>query len=1305
MSRLSFRSAAVLALVAAGPLAAHYYTSHAGGTEPGVAALASAPDTGRNQGQASPEVTSGSEPISPTAADMKQVAGAAQAAAEDAVRQTICSFLEEYAAAPAGPKPTQAPISWCPVEVANKPVFVLGFLPDPVRTHLELRFDRGIDDLEDAAEAGGWAFDSQWLPWDNRPNSDPGRFGGRLLDSASRKARNQTAGALLFRARSEKPEPPGAGGASPLIVLAVGDTPTGGVSAPQLRSAMSLWRELRGVLANPDELNILGPSFSGSVQSVAAVLPQELRKAGGNASDACGGVALHIASGTITVNEQLKDLKSICSHTDVVSFAMDAAYESEMLEAFLADRSVGRNIAELSEQETVFGEASTGGETEDTTAATGERGNGGKRGRRKENEPVAALSLQFPREISRLREAYEQNSIIGFGSSGDTPRSQLRFATGEEHQGTDSVPVFSDTQSTLSMESEMAEIAATLEEQRISTVLLSATDVFDEIFVARYLQQHAPRVTVIIKDADLLFLRRGQDAGLQNTYVASPYPLIPQNQLWTERQAGRGFLTHQSQGDQGAVTAAFYLLLRGQSKDGVGLDEYRSPFVTGTEFDTHPPLWLSMIGHGQFAPVALVDSDLEDRSAPTLSHGWKAPAKPAENLPAVSAAGGAEAKGVSTDLPLQTKLLVAGIGVLLLWHAAACALARLDRRFAWSYALADAEHHKRRLALQILLSMLAVPALMVLDVPEATNFHVRVGYFSGMVRGLIVCAGLIASYSLVRLCWIRWAFLRWLLRHNRESARKIERWARERSWPMVRKYSWPSEMFYRRRASWQRRKYRAHRTRRALRLLASLFQITRAHALPDADKAAYVKRGDLRLTVVSNLVRTVFLAAGLLVLGGVAWLLCDWTWTFLQPWLPSERVFFFYRSALMIPGVSPTFPLLLLFGAVVWWVHSLLSRLAFFGHRIPRMPNGFVQQHCPDTRALKPVTDLFAGFSWTSLNLFVISVVLVGAVLRMSQSLGPTSLGEGRFDVWVRVFTFAVAVLILHDIAIAGWGWHKLHQHCLMPLKRSTLRWGFSWIQGFSWKRIWTGARVLSPDILFDYLSRMRETNERLAYKDPDMDAAFDELIDSLRKPLSRPSWSESVARKFIALHGFVAKAAEWKLGELAAVWEEDEGPLTGTEPERGLHRLEPVEELKGTARNRALDRMAKEEFVALLYLGYIRMVLIQIRNRVMTAVVCYVLLLWALTSYTWTNHHAIIVAMSALLGVLSVAVIYIYAGMHRDDILSRTTETEPGKLDSEFFEKTIPTIGLPLLSLVATQFPEFSDLIFSFLEPGLRGH
>ena len=65
---------------------------------------------------------------------------------------------------------------------------------------------------------------------------------------------------------------------------------------------------------------------------------------------------------------------------------------------------------------------------------------------------------------------------------------------------------------------------------------------------------------------------------------------------------------------------------------------------------------------------------------------------------------------------------------------------------------------------------------------------------------------------------------------------------------------------------------------------------------------------------------------------------------------------------------------------------------------------------------------------------------------------------------------------------------------------------------------------------------------------------------------------------------------------------------------------------------------MADEEFVALLYLGYIRMVLIQIRNRIVTASFLYVLLLWSLTTYPRMNSHAILLALSTLLAVLALA-------------------------------------------------------------------
>jgi hypothetical protein len=129
---------------------------------------------------------------------------------------------------------------------------------------------------------------------------------------------------------------------------------------------------------------------------------------------------------------------------------------------------------------------------------------------------------------------------------------------------------------------------------------------------------------------------------------------------------------------------------------------------------------------------------------------------------------------------------------------------------------------------------------------------------------------------------------------------------------------------------------------------------------------------------------------------------------------------------------------------------------------------------------------------------------------------------------------------------------------------------------------------------------------------------------------------------------------------------------------------------------------MAMEEFVALLYLGYIRMVLLQIRTRIITATGMYILLLWALTSYPFLNHHSIIIGLTCLLIALATSVIWMYSQMHRDEILSRTTEGTPGKLDTDFFTKILSMVGIPALTLIASQFPEVSNTIFSWLEPGL---
>jgi hypothetical protein len=131
--------------------------------------------------------------------------------------------------------------------------------------------------------------------------------------------------------------------------------------------------------------------------------------------------------------------------------------------------------------------------------------------------------------------------------------------------------------------------------------------------------------------------------------------------------------------------------------------------------------------------------------------------------------------------------------------------------------------------------------------------------------------------------------------------------------------------------------------------------------------------------------------------------------------------------------------------------------------------------------------------------------------------------------------------------------------------------------------------------------------------------------------------------------------------------------------------------------------RSILEEWVALIYVHYIRLILVQIRTRLATAAMLYILIVWAVTSYPFINRHALTIGLSGLLGILAAIVISTYASINRDPILSRTINERPGHLDVDFLWKTASMVGIPILGLLASQFPEVSSFLFSWIEPGLN--
>jgi hypothetical protein len=76
---------------------------------------------------------------------------------------------------------------------------------------------------------------------------------------------------------------------------------------------------------------------------------------------------------------------------------------------------------------------------------------------------------------------------------------------------------------------------------------------------------------------------------------------------------------------------------------------------------------------------------------------------------------------------------------------------------------------------------------------------------------------------------------------------------------------------------------------------------------------------------------------------------------------------------------------------------------------------------------------------------------------------------------------------------------------------------------------------------------------------------------------------------------------------------------------------------------------------------------------------------------------------LAAVFVIFGAAIIVSFAQMDRDAIMSRLSGTDAGKLDWSFYFRVVSFGGLPLLALLASQFPSFGRSLFSWLEPALN--
>jgi hypothetical protein len=127
------------------------------------------------------------------------------------------------------------------------------------------------------------------------------------------------------------------------------------------------------------------------------------------------------------------------------------------------------------------------------------------------------------------------------------------------------------------------------------------------------------------------------------------------------------------------------------------------------------------------------------------------------------------------------------------------------------------------------------------------------------------------------------------------------------------------------------------------------------------------------------------------------------------------------------------------------------------------------------------------------------------------------------------------------------------------------------------------------------------------------------------------------------------------------------------------------------------------EEFVCLIYVGYLQNLLARMRTMVLSIVGVLAGFAFSLAFYPYVPRPTIGISILLLVLVLGSAVALVYAGLERDATLSRITNTEPGKLSLGFWVRYGSFIGVPILGLLVAQFPAITDFVTSWIEPSLN--
>ena len=229
------------------------------------------------------------------------------------------------------------------------------------------------------------------------------------------------------------------------------------------------------------------------------------------------------------------------------------------------------------------------------------------------------LYLYYPRDISAVRSAYQEQSIFAPAPAGTASTAHIVLqpqVSESAHIDTDTIPSFSGANSALAQEAELYGVIDSLKAHGIRFVILRSTSTLDYLFLTRFLHRAYPEAFIVTMGPDILFGREIDTTEFRGIATLSAFPLLPRGQDWTSgndatvRHAHRVFSSDSMEGTY--LAARFLIPDQDVLPNGApshplrksGLPDYGPPFWE--QGKREPVTWLSIIGRDGYWPVAVL---------------------------------------------------------------------------------------------------------------------------------------------------------------------------------------------------------------------------------------------------------------------------------------------------------------------------------------------------------------------------------------------------------------------------------------------------------------------------------------------------------------------------------------------------------------------------------------------------------------------------------------------------------------------------------------------------------------------------